>query len=80
MNCNVDEKLTRATNLLISYQKRFRECQNLILGKESVLILVMKIEEPLDVLHQVVEHDTIQPGYKILNKEHLQYMLHKVYS
>lgn len=69
MNYTIDEKLIHVINPIISYQKRFRERQDLILGKESVLILVMKIEEPLDVLHEVIEHDTIQPGYKILNKD-----------
>jgi hypothetical protein len=31
-----------------------------------VFVLVVQIEEPLDILHEVIEHNAIQTGYQIL--------------
>jgi hypothetical protein len=41
------------------YQKGFACSQDLILGDISILIFVMQVEEPFDIVHQVVEHDAI---------------------
>lgn len=43
----------------MTYKERLRKRKNLILRQEPILILIMQIEEPLDIFHKVVEHDTV---------------------
>ena len=44
----------------VTHEHGFREGENLILGQEAVLIFVVDVEEPFDIIHQVVEHHTVQ--------------------
>lgn len=59
MNChhmrNADELAYNCT-----HQERLGQGQNLILGQVSILVLVVEVEEPLDVLHEVIEHNAVQ--------------------
>jgi hypothetical protein len=43
-----------------TYQEGFRQSKYFILRQIAIFILIMHVKEPLDVLHQVVEHDTVQ--------------------
>jgi hypothetical protein len=43
----------------LTYQERLRQRQNFVLSKVTVFVLVVQVEEPFNVLHQVIEHDTI---------------------
>jgi len=42
-----------------TYEERLRQRKNLILRQEPVFIRIMQIEEPLDILHEVVVHDAV---------------------
>ena len=50
---------SRASKEKMTYKERLRKRKNLILRQESIFILIMQIEEPLDIFHEVVEHDTV---------------------
>lgn len=49
-----------------TYEKRLGQGEDLVFRQESVLVLVMEIKEPLDVFHEIVEHNTIQSRHEIL--------------
>jgi hypothetical protein len=54
---------------MFTHQEGLGQCQHFILGQIPVLILVVEVEEPFDILHQVIEHDAIQTRYEILRSE-----------
>ena len=49
-----------------AYEEGLRQSQHFVLREEAVPVFVVEIEKPLDVLHQVVEHDSVKAGNKIL--------------
>jgi hypothetical protein len=48
------------------YQKRFACSQDFVLREIPILVLVMKVKEPFNVLHQIVEHDAVQARDQVL--------------
>jgi hypothetical protein len=56
-----------AVALKSPYEHRLGKGKDFVLGQEAVLILVMDVEEPLDVVHEVVEHYPIQARNNILD-------------
>ena len=59
MNCSMSVE-SEASTKDATHQKGLGEGQYLVLGQIPIFVLVVKIEEPFNVLHEVVEHDTIQ--------------------
>jgi hypothetical protein len=56
-----------AAALMGPYEHRLRKGKDFVLGQEAVFVLVMDVEEPLDVIHEVVEHYPIQARNNILD-------------
>ena len=50
------------------YQEGFRQSEHFVLRQVAVLVLVVQIEEPLDILHEIVEHHAVQAGDQVLQK------------
>ncbi len=40
-------------------QQRLRQGEHFILREVSILVLIVEVEEPFDVFHEIIEHDAI---------------------
>lgn len=47
-------------------QQRLRQGEHFILSEVSILVLIVEVEEPFDVLHEIIEHDAIHARDNIL--------------
>ena len=54
------------TDGIRTYKHGFGHCENLILGEKSILIFVVQVEEPFNVLHEVVEHHPVETRHQVL--------------
>lgn len=54
---------------MFTHQEGLGQCQHFILGQIPVLILVVEVEKPFNVFHQIIKHDAVQTGYEILRSE-----------
>lgn len=43
-----------------THQKGLGKGQHFVLGQITVFVLVVEVEEPFNVLHEIIEHDTVQ--------------------
>ena len=52
-----------------THKERLGHFQDLVLGQESILVVVVKVEEPSHVAHEIVEHGQVETAHHVLEGE-----------